>query len=529
MEKIPKDEDSKNYESGTESLQSIDIKNKQKIMLSRRIFLTSLAAGAVAGFGTIYMPGIAKAGGSKCAAELKSVLGDSVLLPINSSYNNTMCNLLFSGAALKHPSSILQPKDSSEVSKAMSIASKFNCPVTVRGGSHSALCAADSAIMIDMSANMNNGELVEDNVKIQGGATMGTALGLLTSKSRAIPIGAAHSPGMGLAVQGGVSYLSRSMGLTLDHLKEVEIVVPSGEVITLSNESKGDEADLWWAVRGCAPNFGVVTSATFRSHELGDIFVQRLILDLEALPTYFKMSPSLPRDTSMSALLGPPNASPGKPVFFVYTVYSGNDAEGIERTKKLTHELVENSKTKVLYENNKTATYFDTPAFAIPALDGSLGAPGAVCQDPKKRVFVFVKSNFLKTEIDDAASAILVNSIKSAPTPMCRIDLQHCGGAVGNVEPTETAFWNRGFEWSVVITGAWFGPKGEREACTEWARKTVREMKPYIEGTYVVDVRPGFPETQQEVEMAFGGNLGKLKSLKKKWDPDNILRLYYPI
>ncbi len=502
----------------------------QETLLSRRIFLTSLAAGAVAGFGTIYMPGIAKAGSSTCVTELKSVLGNSVLLPINPSYDKTMCNILFSGAAVKHPSSIIQPMDSSQVSKAMSIANKFNnCPVTVRGGSHSDLCAADKAVMIDMSANMNNGEVVGENVMIKGGATMGTALGLLTPHSRVIPIGASHSPGMGLALQGGVSYLSRSMGLTLDHLKEVEIVVPSGDILSLSDNSKGDESDLWWAVRGCAPNFGVVTSATFRSHALGDIFVQRLILELDALSAYFKTSKSLPKDTSMSALIGSPNGSPGKPVLFVYTVYSGNDPEGIKRTKKYTEELVENSKTNVLYENSKTGSYFDTPPFDIPSFDGHLGTPSAVCQLPEKRVFVFVKSNFLKKEFDDRASEILANSIKSAPTPLCRIDLQHCGGAVSDVEPTATAFWNRGFEWNFVVSGLWIGPKGERKACTQWVRKTVQAMQPYIEGTYVVDVRPGFPETQKEVEMAFGGNLDKLKSLKKKWDPNNILRLYYPI
>ena len=503
--------------------------NDKDVLLSRRIFLRSLAAGALAGFGTVYMPGIASAGNSKCSAQLKSALGKSVLLPINPSYDQTMCNILFSGAALKHPSSIIQPNNSAQISKAMSIANKHNCPVTVRGGSHSGLCAADNAVMIDMAANMNNGELVGNNVKVKGGATMGTALGLLTPHSRAIPIGAAHSPGMGLALQGGISYLSRSMGLALDHLKEVEIVVPSGDVITLSENSKGDEVDLWWAVRGCGPNFGVVTSATFRSQGLGDIFVQRLILDLDALPAYFNFTPTLPRSTSMSALLGTPNSSPGKPVFFAYIVYAGSDEAGIEKVKELTEEFIQKSGTSLLYENNQTVNYFDTPPFAIPALDGSMMSPGPVCRPTDKRVFVYVKSNFLKRQIDHKATEILANSIKSAPTPLCRIDFQHCGGAVGDVEPTATAFWNRGFEWNFVVSGVWFGPKGERKECTEWVRKTVQAMQPYIEGTYVVDVRPGFPETQKEVEMAFGGNLNKLKSLKKKWDPNNILRLYYPI
>src|SRR5262249_59283865 len=116
------------------------------------------------------------------------------------------------------------------------------------------------------------------DARVGGGATMGTVLDTLAPQSRWIPVGVVEFAGMGLALQGGVGYWTRSLGLTLDHIQAIELVVPSGEVLTLSEECTGSEADLWWAARGCAPNFGIVTSVTFRSRPAPRrVFMQRLI------------------------------------------------------------------------------------------------------------------------------------------------------------------------------------------------------------------------------------------------------------
>jgi FAD/FMN-containing dehydrogenase len=132
-------------------------------------------------------------------------------------------------------------------------------------------------------------------VIVDGGATMGTMLDALAPTGRVVPVGIIGHAGFGLATRGGVGYLTRSLGLTLDHLVEVELVLPSGDVVRLSDASSGDEADLWWAVRGCAPPFGVVSSAVFRSHEVGPVWIDRMVVGLDSLATYFQVAPELPR------------------------------------------------------------------------------------------------------------------------------------------------------------------------------------------------------------------------------------------
>jgi hypothetical protein len=112
---------------------------------------------------------------------------------------------------------------------------------------------------------------------------------------------------------------------------------------------------------------------------------------------------------------------------------------------------------------------------------------------------------------------------------LCRIDLQQCGGALEDVPPHATAFWNRSFEWNCPVIGGYTSLNGEREACAHWVRQTVQLLAPYTVGTYCVEITPGLPETAKEVEQAFGGNLARLRVLKQKWDPENLFRLYYPI
>jgi hypothetical protein len=451
------------------------------------------------------------------------------MLPGEPGYANAMGRLISAEASLAHPVCIVQPKEVAQVATAVKMARDFGCPVTVRGGSHSSLCAGDQAVMIDLSAHSGQVTSIGNDARIGGGATMGTVLDSLAPQSRLIPVGVARTPGMGLALQGGVGYLTRSLGLTLDSIRAVEIVMPSGEVLELSEKSTGDEADLWWAVRGCAPNLGVVTSVTVRSHASpARVFAQRLLLRLDALPRYFELAPALPRNISASAVLGPPAGGPGAPLLFLYIVHAGDDVEGIGCVRELARALIRHSGTAALLEHGEVYSYHDMPPMDVPALSGfEMGAPPA---NPAMipRAFTFKKSPFLKS-LDVAAAAKLVEAIRAAPTFLCRVDLQQCGGALGDVSPTATAFWNRGFEWSCPVIGGWIGLDGEREACANWVRQTVQLLAPYTVGMYSVEITPGLPETAKEVEQAFGGNLAKLRRLKRKRDPDNLFRLYYPI
>jgi hypothetical protein len=448
-----------------------------------------------------------------------------------------MGGLFSSEASLTRPLCIVRPTAAAQVATTLKIARDFGYPVTARGGGLSPLCAGDQAVMIDLSAHLSGGALIGNDARMGGGATMGALLNLLAPQARLVPVGVALIPGMGLALRGGVGHLTRSAGLTLDHVREVEIVVPSGEVLTLSDQSRGDEADLWWAVRGAGPHFGVVTSVTFRSRPApARLFARQLVLTLDALPAYLELSTTLPRDVSASAALGPPAAGPGAPVLFVYIVCAGHSAADEAKVQEFTRRLVEAGGANPLFDQADTYPYPEMPPYDIPALGGKDTAASAdqrwgelpAASQTERRLFKYEKCPFLKP-LDARAAAGLADVIRAAPTPSCRIDLQHCGGALGDVTATATAVWNRQFEWNCPVIGAWIGRDGKREACTDWVKQVLQILAPYTVGAYSVEIVPGLPETANEVELAYGRNLPRLRELRRKWDPDQLFRLYYPL
>jgi hypothetical protein len=464
------------------------------------------------------------ANAARCASSLATALGAAVLLPGTPEYARALARLFSAEASVTRPACIVQARSAAEVAATVKIARESGCPLTVRGGGHGALCAADQAVMIDLAAHLGAVALQGDVAVAGGGATMGGVLEALAPHGRLLPVGVARTPGMGLALQGGVGYLTRSLGLTLDHLRAVEIVVASGEVLHLSEQSSGDEADLWWAVRGCAPNFGIVTSASFRARSSPTrVLAQRLLLPLDVLPAFLEAAQALPRDTTASAVLGRPADAPAEPLLFAYVVHAGDDSEGALRVRDMTRALGR----APLLEHADLFPYAGMPPMDMPALSGFQTAELPV-PPASQRVFAFKKCPFIKM-MDATAAEGLMTAVRSAPTALCRIDLQHCGGAVGDVLRDATAFWNRDFEWNCPIIGAWSASEDRSAACIDWATQTARTLAPYTAGVYAVELLPGRAETAAEVELAFGGNLAWLRELKQKWDPDRMFRHYYPL
>lgn len=464
-----------------------------------------------------------------CSKALASALGDAVALPGDARYQDALERIFFSDAALRKPSCLVQPRTSTDVAAVMRIASEHGSQVTVRGGGLSSLCTADDAVMVDLAAHLDTAEVLGDRVRAGGGAKVGTILDALAPMSRIVPVGVVSLAGMGLATRGGVGYLTRSLGLTIDSLEEVELVVPEGDTLHLSDASTGDEADLWWAVRGCAPHFGVVTSATFRSHPLGPVFTHRAVLDLDALGAFFEVAQSLPTDTSLSAVLGPPLGS-SEPVLFTYTVYAGDDEAGKERAAGYVHDVATAAGTPLLVELAGTYRYLDgLPPMSVPGLDGAEPSGPQPPVAGERRAFMYSKCRLAPATLGQDAAETVAARIRVAPTSFCRIDFQHAGGALGAVANDATAFWGRDSEWNIPWNALWTDSEGDRESCVSWSRETADALAPFAPGVYSVELRPGFPETRAEVDATFGGNLPRLRALKSAWDPDDVLGSYYPL
>jgi FAD/FMN-containing dehydrogenase len=455
--------------------------------------------------------------------ELRSALGSRVQAPGTTGYEDSLARVFFPDAARRRPSCVVAPRSVDDVATVMRTATASGSPVTVRGGGLSSTCVADGAIMLDLSAHLHGARPDGDHVVMAGGATVATMLDALAPAGRAVPVGIVGHAGLGLATRGGVGYLTRSLGLTLDHLVGVELVLPTGDVVHLSGASSGEDADLWWAVLGGAPYVGVVTSAELRSHEVGPVWVDRTVVGLDALATYFRVAPELPRDTTMGAVLGYTPLS-DEPVLFVYTACASRDETTVGRARAATSAVAAGAHSSPLYRSETSGRYLrGLPEFAVPGAGGAdpepirLPRPG----DGPRGSF-FGKAVFTGPTLDSAVADALAERIRAAPTPACRIDFQHTGGALGDVDDSATAFWGRGGEWNIPLNAIWTDP-ADGDACTTWARDTVQALASHTTGVYSVELRPDVAETRTEVQAAYGGNLARLQALRHRYDTAGVL------
>ncbi|NMO05014.1 FAD-binding oxidoreductase [Gordonia sp. TBRC 11910] len=462
------------------------------------------------------------------AAELASALPGRVHVAGEPQFRDSLARVFFPEAARRSPSCVVTPADVADVATTLTRAAAAGVPVTVRGGGLSSNCVRDDAVLLDLSVHFATARTDGDShVVVGGGATVGEALAATTPTGRVIPVGIAGIAGLGLITRGGVGYLTRDLGLTLDQIVELEMVLPDGTWLRLSEDSRGVEEELWWAARGCAPSFGVVTSARLRTHPQGPVYVERAVVGLDALATYFATAPQLPRHTTMGAVLGWGGGP--DPVLLVYTACRSSCDDDVDVARSATSAVVAASKNTFFRAETSGRYLAGLPEFAIPGPGGA--EPAAIAPpDPTStahRGWFYGKSVFTGPNLGADIADGLAAAITAAPTRACRIDFQHTGGALADVEDTATAFWGRRGEWNVPLNAIW-SDAADTDACRAWARDTLAVLAPGTIGGYSVELRSGFAESAAEIDAAYGGNLRKLRDLRDRIDPGGVL-LNHPL
>src|SRR5439155_876018 len=171
----------------------------------------------------------------------------------------------------KHPAAIARCRDTADVIACVRFAREHGVEIAVRGGGHNAggLGVADDALVIDLSQLRSTTVDPENHtVRADPGCTWGDIDHATVAFGMATPSGFIASTGVaGLTLGGGIGYLSRRFGLTVDNLLSADVVLADGTFVTASASS---HSDLFWALRGGGGNFGVVTSFTFRCHDIGE-------------------------------------------------------------------------------------------------------------------------------------------------------------------------------------------------------------------------------------------------------------------
>jgi len=437
---------------------------------------------------------------STAIRKLASKITGHVITPDSSAYGSA--RLVTNRAYDRHPALIVRCANPSDVSRVLDFAQRQRLPVAVRGGGHSAAGygVCDGGVVIDFSA-MKGVEVDADKhlARAEAGCLVSELDEATQHFGLATPVGTCPSVGLaGLTLGGGEGALMPKYGATCDNLVSARVVTVDGRQVEASQESN---PDLFWAIRGGGGNFGVVTNFQYRLHAVSELLAGALIYPAgrisELLQSYVKFTGTAPDDLSVAGLVLPSEQGPR---FQVLVCYCGQPNIGNDLLRPLRAQL------KLQVDAVRAMSYLEAQRNWFPAAAA-------------KPTGYFVANVFLP-ELNEAAIAAITAATQDAPRRFMVL-IGNFRGAVTRVRPTDMAFAMRQPGYEVDVSGNWSAPQ-EKDSAVRWVITLRDKLQPFSRGLYV----NGLSETSEAlVRAAYGPNYAGLVDIKKKYDPNNVLRL----
>jgi alkanesulfonate monooxygenase SsuD/methylene tetrahydromethanopterin reductase-like flavin-dependent oxidoreductase (luciferase family) len=424
---------------------------------------------------------------------IPSTLQSNAVEPGDAAYARLRSNYMRGGS----PGLILMPETPEQVAEAVAYARRHReLPLSVRSRGHgiSGRSTNDGGLIIDLR-RMDQIEILDEaarRIRVGPGARWMDVAAALDPHGWALSSGDYGGVGVGgLATAGGVGWLVREHGLTIDHVCNAQIVLADGSIVTASDT---EHPDLFWAIRGAGGNMGIVTSFEFEVDPVGQIGFAQLVFDATDIPAFLQAWGNWiehsPRDTTSFMIMGQQRNA--RQMFaHVLTVIDAADPETIvSRLQPLADEA------RLLQQNITIGSYAEVMANASDHYHDAQGDPA-------------VRSGLLEhitPEFAEGAKRLIEGGGSYF------FQIRSMGGAVADVPPEATAFPNRSANFSVVA----FGPSRSRLNAF-W-----EELNPHFAGLYLsfeTDTSPerlldAFPEPA----------LSKLRALKAEYDPTNLFR-----
>ena len=423
-----------------------------------------------------------------------SELQDKIVLPRDSRYRQLRSTYTTVGS----PAAVLLPENPAQVAAALRYARERNLPLSVRSGGHglSGRATNDDGVVIDLSG-MNRVDVIDRKariVRVEAGARWAQVAQALTPYGLAISSGDHGNVGVGgLATGGGVGWLVRQYGLTIDHIRAAEVVLADGRVVRADADN---EPDLLWAVRGAGSGVGVVVAFEIEALELRDVGIAQLAVGLDregrALRRWADYMASAPRELSTAVTLVPHGRSA---VASITAVVAGAS----ERRLRAAVQPLLAIGTGVLDEHAQIAPY--------AALVSTAHLHPNVGQQP-----VTTTNGLLTAMTDDDAAAIM--SVVTGPgQPL--IQMRSLGGAVNDVPADATAYAHR--HHGVLVIGTMFPPRGGARLDAVWEPLSGR-----VDGAYIgFESRPDESAFKRIYPDATGD---RVREVWSRYDPDGIFQ-----
>lgn len=406
---------------------------------------------------------------------------------------------VWNGVWDRRPTAIVRARSVSDVQEVVRLAAETGTLLAVRGGGHSipGLSTCDGGIVLDLG-QMNAITVDPANrlARVGGGALLGDLDRAGAPHGLVVPAGViSHTGAGGLTLGGGMGWLSRRFGMTVDHLVAARIVTASGQVIETSERA---EPELFWGLRGGGGNFGVVTEFTFRMQALGSFEARNWTYPSD------KVGPAL-AEIARSAEASPRN---------------------------LTASLA------VTRAGLSITVAQSGPVIAPAAWDafGNLSGPGQpgpsfdnfVNFQARNDAFVawgrryYSRGGFLGRLSPEAIATILDISTRF-PSADAEVYLLQLGGAVGDVPESAMAYSGREAAWYWIVQPIWDDP-AQDSACLAFGRAAAARMNLVsLEANYVNEQGDASHDIARQ---SYGGDkYRRLSQLKSRFDPANLFRL----
>lgn len=440
--------------------------------------------------------------------ELRAALLGEVVAPDDPEYESA--RLVVNAAVDRRPALIVRPADSADVALAVSLARANGLELAVRGGGHSFAGhgTSDGGLILDMSKM--RALHVDPQRRIawaQAGLTAEQYTAETARHGLTTGFGDTGSVGIaGLTLGGGIGWLVRKHGLTIDDLLAVELVTADGDRLHVDSER---HPDLFWALRGGGGNFGVITRLQYRLHEIGTILGGVLILPAcpGMLRSFIAAVEAAPDELSTIAILAAvpplpfvPTEHHGQPDLMVRLAYAGDLEEGQEAIAPLR-------------------------ALATPLADAITPMPYQhmyAAEGPGPgRVRRATRSMFLD-DFDEYAEATILDRVHVRPSPMSGVEIRVLGGAMARVPADASAFAHR--ERRLMVTfGAGYQDPAQAASHETWVADSLAAMRPAAHGVHVSFLAD---EDTARVHEAYPEETYKrLAAIKRRYDPTNLFRV----
>ncbi len=369
-------------------------------------------------------------------------------------------------------------------------------------------CAADRYWTLDLRKNYKFRSLDKEKKEILIGAgnTMGELLQEIYEMNRVFPTGISTETGIGYILTGGVSPLSRSQGLAIDQIKEIEGYWGTGEEFKVNKPNKSstkEEIRTWKGLCGAAPFLAIVTQLRLGTYPIKPLFAWELEVNSKDLINMVKEAENFSFSHSLQ---------------WVWT----------DSIKTLRIKVAELSQKTLGYKEETSNIYLeDTSNFYQCSSLYQLLQP----KTPHRKEQL---ENSVHTEVvslvggswgDKSKEIIELISylMNNRPHSRCSIAVQQMGGAIKNKSNESSSFIHRNAMWKPWITAAWeAGDHHGRERSLNWLETVWRELEPICPGVHLAQIHPHLKWHKREVHLAFNDWLPGLKELKNIYDPNNV-------